>query len=192
MISINLLDSKRKQIIKRQSLAKQTNLGSFISSICLVILAILSFVGQQYGAGVVERMDNEIATKQRQLDQESIVFEELSLIAEKLGSITSILEIRSLSQEKLSIVNRLLTIEYIELRDINFGGSVNPRDFEFAASVDNVTNYNQFHEFMRQIGEEYRLESIVLENIGRTDTGGYNVDYIMRFPSEINSGDEEI
>jgi len=181
MISINLLDDRRKEI-----LAKQARLAKFVAVSVSVLVVVVIISASSFGYRLYEKNRLDQVEKQKsklttQINEYVDVFNSLELVKKRVVSIEDILSNRELARKKIDVFFSIYTSNLVNINDVGFGGTAKPLDLEISGTVDNIGEFIKLNDYFRDLGETESLDYVLLQNLNRTEVGGYRVSYLIRF-----------
>lgn len=184
MISINLLDNRRKAVLEKKLRATKANLISVSLLVMVGILTSISFFLMFYQQNRVTQAERQISQLETEIASYNEVFARLTALKSTVASIGQILATRDLASEKIDLFFEIYNAQVMNIQSVGLGGASNPLEFEISGDVVNVRQFIATNDYFRDLGERLGLDFITLQRVGRSNTGEYRLDYLIRFSDE--------
>lgn len=181
MISINLLDSRRKEVLERQAMAAKITIISFVVVGFAVVLMGSIFFTKRYFLAKLAIAEGEVTALEQELDSYTDVYTRMAQINQQLSVIDQIINTRDFAKKKLDIFINLAGSGKLEIRNVGFGGALNPLELEVAGVVSGINEFNQLNTYMRDLAQEKDFESVTLVAMNRTLEKSFNFRYLIKF-----------
>ena len=180
MISINLLDSRRKEVLERQAVGAKLLMTSIGISFVAALITSGMFAASLYFNNQLADTETEISQIETELDTFTDVYVRLAKIGSQLNSVEQILETRLYAEMKLSLFIELVESGIMQIRSVGFGGALRPMEFEVVGTVIDTKEFVQMHDFMKKLAEEKDFNTLTLAAFNRGADGQYSFRYVVR------------
>lgn len=184
MININLLDGRRKEILKRQRQTKKINIGSLAVAIVAMFLAGGVFAFNSYTQSRLAETESQLSQLESQLNSYADVFESLQVIIGKLEAVDEILSARALAEEKIELFFEIQNSEHMSVQQVGLGGAVNPFEFEISGRSASMANFVDANTFIKDLDVSHGFKQILLNSLSRNEVGEVYVNYILTLKDE--------
>lgn len=182
MVKINLLDSQRKEIVKRQELAQKFNRVAYGAFLVAVFLFGGAFFFNLSSSGRLTSVNRQISEGERRLEELDEVRVRAAMVLAKLHTAGEILGGREILVEKIGLFFRVFESPSVEVREVGFGDARNREELEIGATAPSVVAFNNFTAEVDQIFAEEELKGVLLSNVTRDELGLYRVNYSFNLP----------
>lgn len=180
MISINLLDNRRKEVLERQAASVKILMVSLVVSLVSLSTAGIIYAVNFYYSNLLSQTESELASIERDLDSYSDVYLRLGQLQEQLTSVDQILNTRLYAEIKLDLFVQLVQSGLMQIRSVGFGGALNPMEFEVVGSVSNTKEFVTLHSYMRNLAETQNFNTLTLAAFSVAGDGQYSFRYVVR------------
>lgn len=181
MISINLLSSRRKEVLARQKAAQKFNLIAVVTAVVMLIGLSGIFLFNRIKVQQLTEKKTTLTNLKSEIKDHADLISDAASLSEKVDAIGEILTTRKIAEEKLDLFFNLQTSNLMQLRRIGLGGAANAYEFEFEAEVGNISEYLQVNDYLLSLVEQEEFQFILLNSLNRNESGNYTFNYLIRY-----------
>lgn len=183
MISINLLSSRRKEVLERQALATKYTIFSVAIITLTVVVVGLMMLADQYYIQQLDSTKSQITRVETQLKSYTDVYSRISQLTTQIAAVSALTTSRQFVSQKIDLFIALVESGMLSIQSVGFGGNLSANQLEINGSVDNVGDFVRLNTYMKNFGQEQGLLMVQLISFGRDEAGKYTIKYVLTLPT---------
>lgn len=188
MVTINLLDAKRKEIVERQlKIEKLFKIFSGVIGVLGVLIVGVVVINVWTGREI-ESVVEQVKLKNMELVGYEHVAEESHAVAQKLAAVEEILPSRKLLNQKLKVFTDVYQRDF-DLSSIDFKGGGEPGSFGVGGTLESVVSVIELNEELIKLADDYKLKRLQLASLNRSDLWSYQINYLLSLDEQYVESD---
>jgi hypothetical protein len=175
MANINLLDNRRKVILKRQARVAKINLAGMVGmavafGLVGITFAIYNWHNQRYNT-----LKTQVLQQKALYNSKKDILTEIAKVSTTLDELKPILDRKDRLVDKVEVYKDLY-LQGVFIRQVDFGGSTE-NQMGISGYILGLAGYTKLYNYLDSLGRQSRLNTVILENLSASDTGSYNFTY---------------